>query len=70
MFEDKETGEKVGGQFLHEMRNKASVTLNVDRLKEGRNILRDLVVHSDVIIENAPPGQWDEWAKGIASSAS
>ena len=63
MFEDKETGEKVGGQFLHEMRNKSSITLNVET-EEGRQILKDLAVHADVIIENAPPGQWDEWGIG------
>ena len=63
MFTDKETGEKVGGQFLHEMRNKSSITLNVES-EEGRRILKDLVVHADVIIENAPPGQWDEWGIG------
>jgi len=31
------------------MRNKSSVTLNVET-EEGRKILRDLVIHSDVII--------------------
>ena len=41
------------------MRNKSSVTLNVET-EEGRKILKDLAVHADVIIENAPPGQWDE----------
>src|ERR1019366_1805047 len=45
MFEDKETGEKVGAQFLHEMRNKSSVTLNV-ATEEGRKILRDLAIHA------------------------
>src|SRR3974377_997620 len=59
MFEDQETGEKVGGQFLHAMRNKCSITLNLET-EEGGKILKDLVVHADVIIENAPPGQWDE----------
>src|SRR5450759_4999287 len=63
MFEDKQTGEKVGGQFLHEMRNKSSITLNLET-EEGRQILKDLAVHADVIIENAQPGQWDEWGIG------
>ena len=35
MFEDKETGEPVGAHFLHEMRNKYSVTLNLET-PEGR----------------------------------
>ena len=63
MFRDKETGEEVGGQFLHEMRNKHSVTLNLET-EEGRAILKKLVVHADVVIENAPPGQWDSWGIG------
>jgi len=63
MFRDKETGEEVGGQFLHEMRNKLSITLNLDT-EEGREILKKLAVQSDVVIENAPPGQWDSWGIG------
>ncbi len=31
---------------------------------EGREILKKLATHADVIIENAPPGQWDEWGIG------
>jgi len=63
MFKDKETGEEVGAQFLHEMRNKLSVTLNLES-EEGREILKKLVIHSDVVIENGPPGQWDAWGIG------
>src|SRR3989475_5814995 len=63
MFRDKETGEEVGGQFLHEMRNKLSITLNLET-EEGREILKKLAVQSDVVIENAPPGQWDSWGIG------
>lgn len=62
MFEDNERGEKVGMLFLHEMRNKRSITLNLETEK-GRDILRNLVQHADVVIENAPPGDLD--AKGI-----
>jgi crotonobetainyl-CoA:carnitine CoA-transferase CaiB-like acyl-CoA transferase len=63
MFKDKETGEEVGGQFLHEMRNKHSITLNLES-EQGREILKQLAVQVDVIIENAPPGQWDAWGIG------
>ncbi|HYX68081.1 MAG TPA: CoA transferase, partial [Terriglobales bacterium] len=63
MFKDKETGEEVGAQFLHEMRNKLSVTLNLET-EEGREILKQLAVHTDVIIENGAPGQWDAWGIG------
>ena len=30
MFEDRETGEKCGMDFVHEMRNKYSITLNIE----------------------------------------
>ncbi|MEI4883971.1 CoA transferase, partial [Klebsiella pneumoniae] len=50
MFRDKETGEEVGAHFLHEMRNKLSVTLNLETA-EGREVLKKLAVHADVIIE-------------------
>jgi len=58
MFSDKESGEAVGPHFLHEMRNKLSITLNLE-MEEGREILKQLAVHTDVLIENAPPGQFD-----------
>ncbi len=63
MFTDKESGEKVGGTFLHECRNKFSVTLNLDT-EEGRNIFKQLAVHADVVIENAAPGKFDELGIG------
>ena len=63
MFKDKESGEECGAQFLHEMRNKFSVTLNLET-EEGRELLKQLAGQVDVIIENAPPGQWDSWGIG------
>lgn len=63
MFRDRETGEEVGAQFLHEMRNKLAITLNLET-KEGRESLKRLAVHADVLIENDPPGQWDVWGIG------
>ncbi|RMG60954.1 MAG: CoA transferase [Deltaproteobacteria bacterium] len=63
MFADKETGEKVGARFLAECRNKLSITLNLET-EEGREILRKLAKHADVLIENYPPGQFDEWGIG------
>jgi len=62
MIKDKEWGEPIGLHFLHEMRNKKSITLNLDS-EEGREIFKTLVPHVDVVIENAPPGQTD--AQGI-----
>lgn len=63
MFTDKETGEQVGAHFLHEMRNKMSVTLNLET-EEGREIFKKMAVHTDVIIENDPPGHRDSLGIG------
>ncbi len=63
MVKDHERDEPVGLHFLHEMRNKHSVTLDLTK-KAGREILKRLAIHVDVIIENAPPGQWDKWRIG------
>jgi len=63
MFKDTHTGEEVGARFLAEARSKQAVTLDLTK-PEGREILKKLATHADVIIENAPPGQWDEWGIG------
>jgi crotonobetainyl-CoA:carnitine CoA-transferase CaiB-like acyl-CoA transferase len=62
-FHDSEQNERVGPHFLHEARNKQSVTLNLET-REGREILKKLAVHADVLIENFPPGQFDAWGIG------
>ncbi|MFQ5340030.1 MAG: CaiB/BaiF CoA transferase family protein [Anaerolineae bacterium] len=62
-FFDSETGEPCGPQFLQECRNKLSVTLNLET-EEGREILRRLALQADVLVENYPPGQFDEWGIG------
>lgn len=63
MVEDGERHEAVGLHFLHEMRNKQAITLNLET-REGREVLKKLAVHADVLIENAPPGQFDAWKIG------
>src|SRR6266508_215843 len=63
MFRDVVSGEEVGARFLAEARSKQSITLDVGK-PEGRDMLKKLAAHADVIIENAPPGQWDEWGIG------
>ena len=63
MLKDVETGEAIGLHFLHEMRNKRSITLNLEN-PEGRELLKKLAVHVDVLIENYPPGQFDAWGIG------
>jgi crotonobetainyl-CoA:carnitine CoA-transferase CaiB-like acyl-CoA transferase len=62
-FQHQETGEECGPHFLHECRNKQSVTLNLEK-PEGRELLKKLAVHADVLIENYPPGQFDAWGIG------
>ncbi|MET4697673.1 crotonobetainyl-CoA:carnitine CoA-transferase CaiB-like acyl-CoA transferase [Constrictibacter sp. MBR-5] len=49
--------------WLVEGRNKKSVTLNM-RVKEGQDILKELVRQSDVLIENFTPGTLDRWGLG------
>jgi len=63
MLKDVETGEPIGLHFLHEMRNKQSITLDLEK-PEGRDLLKRLAVHFDVLIENYPPGQFDAWKIG------
>ncbi len=51
------------GNWLVEGRNKKSVTLNL-RVKEGQDILREMVRHADVVIENFTPGTLERWNLG------
>ena len=51
------------GNWLVEGRNKKSVTLNL-RVKEGQDILRELVKTADVVIENFTPGTLERWNLG------
>jgi crotonobetainyl-CoA:carnitine CoA-transferase CaiB-like acyl-CoA transferase len=52
-----------GINYLTEGRNKFHITLNLNELK-GREILRDLVGHTDVLIETFKPGMMDDWSLG------
>lgn len=63
MFEDVYTGEKVSPEFLHEMRNKYSVTLNLET-EEGRELYKKLASTADIIFEGYPPGYMDELGIG------
>jgi crotonobetainyl-CoA:carnitine CoA-transferase CaiB-like acyl-CoA transferase len=49
--------------WLVEGRNKKSVTLNL-RVPAGQEILRELVQHADVLIENFTPGTLERWGLG------
>ena len=51
------------GNWLVEARNKKSVTLNL-RVEQGQNILRELIAHADVLVENFTPGTLERWGLG------
>jgi crotonobetainyl-CoA:carnitine CoA-transferase CaiB-like acyl-CoA transferase len=48
------------GYFLNFNRNKRSVALNL-RTEQGRTLLRELVPHMDVVVENFSPGVLARW---------
>ena len=58
MLADKETGEKCGLDFISEMINKHSVTLNIET-EEGQELFRELAKHADVIVDGHLPGYMD-----------
>lgn len=51
------------GNWLVEGRNKKSVTLDL-RVAAGQALLRELIVHADVLIENFTPGTLERWGLG------
>ncbi|MGX1669386.1 CoA transferase [Streptomyces sp. NPDC055400] len=54
------------GYFLNFNRNKRSVALNL-RTAEGQRLLRELVPHCDVVVENFSPGVLARWGMDYAS---
>ncbi|CAM5620116.1 Formyl-CoA:oxalate CoA-transferase [Streptomyces alboniger] len=54
------------GYFLNFNRNKRGVALNL-RTEEGRRLLRELVPHCDVVVENFSPGVLARWGMDYAS---
>ncbi len=58
-----EGGERVAGGFIGYNRNKKSLALNL-RAEGGRQILKDLVEISDVVVENLRPGATDKLGLG------
>ncbi len=50
-------------------RNKKSATLNL-REPRGQQLLRDLVAHADILIENFRPGTMEKWGLGYAELAA
>lgn len=49
--------------WMVEGRNKKSITVNL-RVEAGQAILRDLVTHADVLVENFTPGTLEKWGLG------
>ena len=61
-----DAGPDDSGYFINFNRNKRSVALNL-RTDEGRRLLRGLVPHFDVVIENFSPGVLARWGMDYAS---
>ncbi|MFC4312265.1 CaiB/BaiF CoA transferase family protein [Steroidobacter flavus] len=64
----RQSGPFVGEESLYwnvEGRSKRSVTLDL-RLPEGQRVLRELVRHVDVLVENFRPGTLAKWGLGYA----
>lgn len=59
-------GPDDSGYFINFNRGKRSVALNL-RTEEGRGLLRDLVPHCDVVVENFSPGTLARWGLDIES---
>ncbi len=58
-----DAGRRVAGGFIGYNRNKKSMALNL-RAEGGRQILKDLVEISDVVVENLRPGATDKMGLG------
>ena len=63
MLADKETGEKCGLGFIDEMRNKYSITLNIET-EEGREVFKRLALQADVVVDGMLPGYMDSLGIG------
>jgi CoA:oxalate CoA-transferase len=59
-----EQGRRVAGGFIGYNRNKKSLALNL-REEAGRQVLKDLVKVSDVVVENLRPGATDKMGLGF-----
>ncbi len=63
MLKDAATGTPCGLDFLHELRNARSITMNVET-KEGQEMYKKLACQMDVIVEEYPPGYMDSLGLG------
>ncbi len=63
MLKDAANGTPCGLDFLHELRNARSITMNVET-KEGQEMYKNLAKQMDVIVEEYPPGYMDSLGLG------
>ena len=63
MLKDKATGTPCGLDFIHELRNAYSITLNLET-PDGREIYKKMAMLSDILIEEYPPGYMDSLGLG------
>src|SRR5581483_5334391 len=62
----RELGEKADGKSLYAatiLRNKKIIAIDL-RKEEGRDLVRRLVPHFDVVVENFRPGTLEKWSLG------
>ena len=62
-------GKKESGYFMNLNRNKRSLTLNL-KSEKGKEIFRELVKQSDVVIENYRPGVMEKLGLGYEALGS
>jgi crotonobetainyl-CoA:carnitine CoA-transferase CaiB-like acyl-CoA transferase len=63
MLKDAATGTPCGLDFIHELRNAHSITLDLET-EDGRQIYKDMVRNMDILIEEYPPGYMDSLGVG------
>ena len=63
MLKDKATGTPCGLDFIHELRNAYSVTMNLETA-EGQEMYKKMAMHTDILIEEYPPGYMDSLGLG------
>lgn len=63
-----EAGERVSGYFMRFNRNKRSITLNLEDPR-GKEIYKELVQNSDVVVDNLRPGATDKLGLGYRDLA-
>jgi crotonobetainyl-CoA:carnitine CoA-transferase CaiB-like acyl-CoA transferase len=63
MLKDAATGTPCGLDFIHELRNAHSITLNLET-EDGRQMYKDIARNMDILIEEYPPGYMDSLGIG------